>query len=189
MFRKKIIENQTEAIPSHKQAVTMPRNQDGATERVCLKRKTMEPVGRTKFMRSFTKHEDKINEVLLEVMTATSEEKDVWDDKDNISKDLLNDLEDNDEIYEMQESNICNIAMVEPMKLPTSKGAENMGWTDIEVVSEQWTGFDNVVTAESDDMETSNCMSTLLCQGARGSVKLLRKSLNCMQKQDDKNVF
>ena len=64
-----------------------------------------------------------------------------------------------------------------------------MGWTDIEVVSEQWTGFDNVVTAESDDMETSNCMSTLLCRGALGSVKLLRKSLNCMQKQDDKNVF
>ena len=98
----------------------MPRNQDGTTERVCLKRKTMEPVGRTKFMRSFIKHEDKINEVLLELLTETSEEKDICDEED---KDLLNEPEDDNEIYEMKEINICNIAMVEP------KGVENMGWT------------------------------------------------------------
>ena len=36
--------------------------------------------------------------------------KDIWDDED---KDLLNEPEDDNEIYEMQESNICNIAMVE----------------------------------------------------------------------------
>ena len=65
------VENQAEALPSERQTITMPRNQDETTERLCLKRKAMEPVGRTKFIWSLTKHEDKINEVLLEVMTAT----------------------------------------------------------------------------------------------------------------------
>ena len=66
----------------------------------------MEPVGKTKFMRSLSKHEDKINEVLLEVMTATSEN-DMWDDEDSVSKELLNEPERSktksyDEIYEVQ---------------------------------------------------------------------------------------
>ena len=47
------------------------------------------------------------------------------------------------------------------MVLPTSEGAENMGWIDVERVSEQGTGIVNVVKAddgigtESDDMEKS----------------------------------
>ena len=84
------------------------------------------------------------------------------------------------------------------MVLPTSEGAENMGWIDVERVSEQGTGIVNVVKAddgmgtESDDtqdMETGDCMNTLLCQSAQGSVKLLRKSLNCMLKQDENKDF
>ena len=154
----------------------MPRNQDDATERLGLKRKAMEPVGKTKFMRSFIKHEAKINEVLLEVMTESSEERDICNEGD---KDLLNEHEDDDEIYEMQESNICNMAMSDP------KGVENKGWTGTEEDYKQWTEIDIDDTIESDNTDTSKCMSTLLSQGAQGSVKLLRKSLNCLLKQND----
>ena len=46
--------------------------------------------------------------------------KDIWDNED---KDLLNEHKDDNEIYEMQENNICNMAMSDP------KGVENKGWT------------------------------------------------------------
>ena len=154
----------------------MQRNQDDATERLCLKRKAMEPVGKTKFMRSFIKHEAKINEVLLEVMTESSEERDICNEGD---KDLLNEHKDDNEIYEMQENNICNMAMSDP------KGVENKGWTGTEEDYKQWTDIDIDDTTESDNTETSYCMSTLLNQGAQGSVRLLRRSLNCLLKQDD----
>jgi hypothetical protein len=92
----------------------------------------------------------------------------------------LNEYEDDDKIYEMQENNICNMAMSNP------KGMENKGCTDTKKKKpEQWTEIDIDDTQESDNTETSNCMSTILNQDAQSYVRFLRKSLNCLLKQDD----
>ena len=69
----------------------------------------MEPVSKTKFMRNFTRHEAKVDEVLLEVMTQSSKERDNEGDKN-----LLNEYEGDNEMYEMEEHNICNMAVSNP---------------------------------------------------------------------------
>ena len=103
----------------------------------------MEPVSKTKFMRNFTRHEAKVDEVLLEVMTESSEEKDNEGDKN-----LLNEYEDDDKMYEMQEYNICNMAMSNP------KSMKNRGHKDKEENHEQWTEIDIDDTQKSDNTKT-----------------------------------
>ena len=82
-------------------------------------------------------------------------------------------------MYEVQENNISNMAMSNPGSM------RNKGYTDMEENHEQWTEIDIDDTQESDNTETSNCMSTILNQGAQSSVRFLRKSLNCLLKQDE----
>ena len=89
----------------------------------------METTGKSKFMRRLSQHEDKINEVLLEVMTTTSEEDDLWDDEEDVNDELLNEPDqptmedDNNKIFDQ---GTCNIAIAEPMK-----GLNYMEWIDV----------------------------------------------------------
>ena len=79
-------------------------------------------------------------------------------------------------MYEMQEQNFCNMAVSKP------GGIKNRGYKDTEQDIEVRTNINN--KQKSDNAEGSNCMSTLLNQAARNSVKLLRRSLKFFLMQD-----
>ena len=167
--------NEAGTIPPEEEICAALGDQSMDTpKRSLLKRKSMEPSCKKKFMRNFIRHEAQVDEFLLEVMTESSRERDSEGDKN-----LLNDYEDDDEMYEMQEHNICNMAVSDPRNI-RDKGYEGTKkdidmWTDIDLDDEQ----------KSDKPETSNCISTVLSQSARSSVNFLRKSLNYLLMQKD----
>ena len=66
-----------------------------------LKRKAIELPENAKIMRSYARHEPKLDIALLEMMTETSEEREYEE-----NHQLLNEYEDDDEMYEMKEQNL-----------------------------------------------------------------------------------
>ena len=110
-------------------------------------------------MRNFIRHEKQVDEFLLEAMRESSKEMDSEEDKN-----LLTDYEVYDEMYEMEEHNICNMAVSNPRNI-RDRGNEGTKkdidqWTDIDIDDEQ----------KSDKPEASNCISTVLSQSTRSFV-------------------
>ena len=75
------------------------------------------------------------------------------------------------------------------MVVSKPRSMKNREYEDTEKNIKRWTDININDEQKSDKTETSNCMSTILGQGAQSSVTFLRKSLNCllMQEEDQDN--
>ena len=139
-----------------------------------LKRKSTDPPEDAKVMRSYARHEPKLDIALLEMMTETSEEREYEEDNQ-----LLNECKDDDEMYEMKGETLCNMTI--PARRAVMNEGRNCGWQSDN------TKRPRIIDYHGPDElgRKQNCCMRALNQAATRSTDLLRKSFRRITNQGE----